>query len=141
MFTANELTIRAEATIDGTTYVVLNDGTFTHVYRDEDVDYSVEYGDYNDFCQAVDAIDDEAIIAAVCREAGLAGAYTPGSCVWVPAAINPTDHELVGAEFDAEEDSHGVITAVDTVAGTIRVNWGYDRTVEPIGRLADWGLA
>ena len=90
MFTANDLKYRGEATINDTTFLILDDGCYVHVYRDEDVDYSTEYGDYNDFCRAVRAISDEAIIAAVCREAGIRGAYTSGSCVWVPTD-RPTD--------------------------------------------------
>lgn len=86
MFTASDLKCRAEVTINDTAFLVLDDGSFTHVYRDEDVDYSAEYEDYNEFCRAVRAISDKATIAAVAREAGIRGAYTSGACEFVDAA-------------------------------------------------------
>ena len=101
MFTANELKVSGEATINEINYIILDDGSFTNVYREDDVDMNEEYGDYNDFCQAVDAEDDEEIIALVCREAGVKGAYTAGSCCWVDAA---KDAELEDEDEDADDE-------------------------------------
>ena len=101
MFTANEITTNFEATINGIAYIVLDDGCYYNVYAADDVDLNAEYDDYNDFCQAVDAIDDEEIIALVCRDAGIKGAYTPGSCCWVDAA---KDAELEDEDEDADDE-------------------------------------
>ena len=101
MFTANELKVSGEATINDIDYIILDDGCYTNVYRKDDVDFSEEYGDYNDFCQAVDAEDDEEIIALVCAAADVKGAYTAGSCCWVDAA---KDAELEDEDEDAEDD-------------------------------------
>lgn len=113
MFKPTDLKIAAEVIVNDITYIVLDDGCYTNVYEDGEIDWDAEYGDYNEFCQAVDAVSDESVIAEVCREAGLRGADTAGSCVWVEAAKDDGDEDEDDAEPTMWDYELSDLTIVD----------------------------
>lgn len=91
MFTPNDLKFRGSYSIGSKEYAALDDGAYIHIYDLSYIDFKREYADYNDFCQQVRAISDESAISRHCREMGIRGAYTAGSCVYVSAAADDDD--------------------------------------------------
>ena len=121
MFNVNDLKTLGTAFIDGTTYVVLDDGPMTCIYDADDLDEDREYADYNEFCQEVVAIDDEDLIRRVCIEVGIPGAHLPGCAVWVPAE----------EDSEEDEDSEDEPTIWDFDLKDIDIQDGEGNTLTP----------
>ena len=89
--------------IDGEAYVVTTgtgDGTFAY-YASDIYLYDAIDGDYNDFCDAVEALHDEALAIEIYRQTELVIDH-PGICMPVLETI-VIDESMMGGEWSGDE--------------------------------------
>ncbi|MGE3526007.1 MAG: hypothetical protein AB7I33_08800 [Gemmatimonadales bacterium] len=77
------LTEVARVTVDGTDYVVYDDGSYRVAIEADDFDAGTEETDYSLWCAATAGVGDRDLARRIAAEAGLDGIYTCGDCTWV----------------------------------------------------------